>query len=271
MKINFFGIFFRSFFLQIFWNYRKMQNVGRLFIVLPVLKQIYKDNPEMLKRAIIRNLDAFNTNPVMSSYSIGAMLKQEEKISQTEKVRLLGEEREWRIISVSTANTAASLGDRLFWATLKPFSLVLLILALYLLQIYTLKGIDTPKEMVFAAILAICISLFVYNVPALYVRYQGLKDSYNGSEDNFYGLIKLNWNKIIYFLKTVGQILTFGIFIYSIYVNFVGEKLSADLLTKTALLVSFLVLSIWTRRMNIPNIYLYIVATIIFCAASIIS
>ncbi|MBR4508157.1 MAG: PTS system mannose/fructose/sorbose family transporter subunit IID [Elusimicrobiaceae bacterium] len=271
MKINFFKIFLRTFLLQIFWNYRKMQNIGRLFVVLPVLKNLYKDNPDMLKRAIQRNLDAFNSNPVMASYSLGAIIKQEEKIAKTEPVRLAGEERELRAISISTANTVASIGDRLFWATLKPFSLLLLIITLYTVQVYTFKNLETPTERVFAAIGAVIFSLFVYNVPALIVRYKGLKDSYNGTEDNFYGLIKVNWNRIIYALKTTGQILTFGIFVYSLYINFAGEGLSADLLTRTALLVSFLVLSIWTKKLNIPNIYLYIVATIIFCAASFIS
>ena len=190
MKIDFFKIFLRTFILQIFWNYRKMQNVGRLLVVLPLLQQLYKDNPQMLKRAVARNLDAFNTNPVMSSYSLGALIKQEEKISSAEPVALLAEEREWRIISVSTANTAASLGDRLFWATLKPLSLVLLIIVLYTVQIYTLKNLETSKEMLWGAVMAILISLLVYNIPALIVRYKGLKDSYNGTEDTFYGLIK---------------------------------------------------------------------------------
>lgn len=271
MKINFFKIFLRTFLLQIFWNYRKMQNIGRLLVLMPVLKQLYKDNPEMLKRAITRNLDAFNSNPVMASYSFGAMIKQEEKIAQTEQIKLAGEERELRVIAVSTANAAASLGDRLFWATLKPFSLLLLIIALYTLQIYTFKNPDTPAERILTAIGVILFSLLVYNIPALIVRYKGLKDSYNGTEDDFYGLIKLNWNKIIYVLKTIGQVLTFAIFAYSLYINFAGEGLSADLLTRTALLVSFLVLSVWTRKLNIPNIYLYIAATFIFCAASFMS
>ena len=271
MKIDFFKIFLRTFLLQIFWNYRKMQNIGRLFVVLPILKNLYKDNPQMLKRAIMRNLDAFNSNPVMASYSLGAMIKQEEVIAKADQVKLLAEEREWRVISISTANTAASLGDRLFWATLKPFSLLILIITLYAVQVYTFKNLDTSAEMIFAAVCAIIFSLFIYNIPALIVRYRGLKDSYFGTEDNFYGLIKLNWNKIIYILKTLGQILTLGIFVYSIYISFMGETLSADVLTKTALLVSFLVLSLWTRKLNIPNIYLYISATIIFCAASFMS
>ena len=175
------------------------------------------------------------------------------------------------IFNISTANTAASLGDRLFWATLKPFSLVVLILILYAVQIHTLKNIDTPHELVLSATIAIVASLLVYNIPALIIRNKGLKDSYDGTEDNFYGLININWNKIIYILKTLGQALTCGIFIYSIYVSFVGEGLSADVITKVALLVSFLVLSLWTKKLNIPNMYLYMLATLIFCVAAIVS
>ena len=104
MKINFFKIFLRTFFLQIFWNYRKMQNIGRLLVLMPILKNIYKDNPDMLKRAIRRNLDTFNSNPIMASYSLGAMIKQEEKISQASPVKLLSEEREFNVIAISTAN-----------------------------------------------------------------------------------------------------------------------------------------------------------------------
>jgi len=271
MKIDFIKVFLRTFLLQIFWNYRKMQNIGRFLIVLPILKQLYKDRPDYYKRALIRNLDTFNSNPVMASYSIGAMIKQEEKIAQTEQPKLLSEEKEWRVISGSTANAAASLGDRLFWATLKPFSLLLLIILLYVAQVYVLKEITTIQGKIFIAIVAIIFSLLAYNIPALWIRHKGLKDSYNGTEEDFYGLIKLNWNRIIFMLKRVGQVLTFGIFIYGVYIAFSGESLSADLITKSALLVSFLILSVWSKRLNIPNAYLYIVATIIFSAAALIS
>lgn len=271
MKIDFAKVFLRTFLLQIFWNYRKMQNIGRFLVVLPILKQLYKDRPDYYKRALIRNLDTFNSNPVMASYSLGAMIKQEEKIAQTEQAKLLSEEKEWRVITGSTANAAASLGDRLFWATLKPFSLLLLIILLYILQVYTFKEITISHEKTFISLIAVIFSLLIYNVPALWIRSKGLKDSYNGTEEDFYGLIKLNWNRIIFMLKRVGQILTFCIFIYGVYISFTGESLSVDLITKSALLVSFLILSVWSKRLNIPNVYLYIVATIIFCAAALIS
>lgn len=271
MKINFFQILLRTFFLQIFWNYRKMQNIGRFFIVLPILKRLYKNNPEMLQRAFIRNVDAFNSNPIMASYSLGAMIKQEERISKTEKIKVLNEERMWYMITESTANTAASLGDRLFWATLKPFSLLFLIIVLYLAKIYIFKETFSLTGKVGFVLFAVVVSLLIYNLPALLVRYKGLKDSYNGNDQDYYGLIKLNWNKIIYVLKTVGQILTFSIFIFGVYVNFAGDPLCADLITRSALLVSFVILSVWAKRLNVPSIYLYIAATIVFCSATLIS
>ena len=121
---NNFGIFLRTFLLQGYWNFARLQNVGMLYIMDPVLKRLYKNRPAIYLRAKARNLETFNSHPSMSVYSIGAMIKQEEKLASLEGEELIEEEREWRIIRASTANTAASIGDRLFWAVLKPLSLV---------------------------------------------------------------------------------------------------------------------------------------------------
>ena len=39
----------RSYFLQNGFNYNSYQGTGYLFVILPVLKKIYKDDPEKLK------------------------------------------------------------------------------------------------------------------------------------------------------------------------------------------------------------------------------
>ena len=120
-------VFLRSYLLQGFWNYAHMQNIGVLFALTPALNDIYKRDAEGLRRAVARNIEAFNTNPVLSTYSLGALIGQERKIAAVPPADVPAsalsrqdEEREYRIIRAGTANTAASLGDRLFWATLKP-------------------------------------------------------------------------------------------------------------------------------------------------------
>jgi len=264
-------VFFRSFLLQGFWNYTQLQNIGMLFIMMPSLKRVYKDNKEGLKRAMVRNLESFNSQPVMSTYSIGAMLKQEQKVAAATPMSRPEEEREYRIIRSSTANTAASLGDRLFWATLKPLSLVLCFFVLFSGEVQVLREEAHDGEIVFIVMLALIGSLLVYNVPALVTRFKGLLDSYNGSEDDFYGLIKVNWNKVIYFLKTLGQIFTVFVLIYGLYIRFKDSEIDVDYVTRISLLAAFLFLGVLMKKLNIPSVALYIAATLVFAAASFLA
>ena len=68
-------IFLRSFFLQTGWNYLKFQNIGLVFVMLPFLKQLYKDQPEKLPVVLKRYLENFNTQLLFSyekySFNLG--------------------------------------------------------------------------------------------------------------------------------------------------------------------------------------------------------
>lgn len=271
MYVGPFSVVLRSLFLQSFWNYAKFQNIGVLHIVQPSLKIIYQKNELLYKRAVARNLEGFNCNPVMSLYSIGAMLRQEEKLSTCTKLNFHQEEREWRIIRASTANTAASLGDRLFWATLKPLSLVVCIFVLFAGQIHILHETGSSRQTLLTILLALIGSLLVYNIPAFVIRAKGFFDGYRGTEDNFYGLINLNWNKTIFFLKTLGQIFTLAIFVYGVYMRFKGSSVDADTITKGSLLVAFVILTLFMKKLNMPSIFLYIIGAVLFALASLLA
>ena len=125
--------------------------------------------------------------------------------------------------------------------------------------------------MLFSVLLAIIGSLLVYNIPALAARYKGFLDSYNGNEDNFYGLINLNWNKVIAFLKTLGQIFTVFIIFFGLYIRFKDAMLDADFIARASLLIAFIVLSMFMKKLSIPNIFLYVIATVVFAAASFLA
>ncbi|MDR0734806.1 MAG: PTS system mannose/fructose/sorbose family transporter subunit IID [Elusimicrobiota bacterium] len=274
------SVFLRSYLLQGFWNYAQMQNIGALFALTPALKYIYKKDAEGLRHAVARNVEAFNTNPVLSTYSLGALIGQERKISATPIVSAPSlsaapsrqdEEREYRIIRAGTANTAASLGDRLFWATLKPLSLVLCLTILFGAQVQILHEDMPSGGAVFEAALAVIASLLLYNVPATAARIKGLADSFRGTEDDFYGLIKINWNKIIYFLKTLGQVFTVFVIFCGLYLRFSGESVNVDLAARFALCAAFVVLSVFMKKLNIPNMFLYLGATAFFTAASLLA
>ena len=195
----------RSLFLQGFWNFKKMQNIGMLLIMYPYLCKLYPEKNKFFKRAVLRNLDGFNTNPVMVSFCFGAVMKQEDLLSKSQNNLPLfyDQEKEWLIIRSSIATTVASLGDRLFWSTLKPLSLVVAFVVLCLGQIHFLNdGVNIAGKGLIV-LLALIAAFLAYNVPAFITRYKGISLGYQGTEDDFFGLIKLNWNKIITILKTI--------------------------------------------------------------------
>ncbi len=257
--------------MQGFWNFARLQNVGMLYIMEPALRRIYEGRPQVYSRAKSRNLETFNTHPAMSGYSIGAMIKQEEKLAEKEGDELLEEEREWRIIRASTANTAASIGDRLFWATLKPLSLVFSFVILFVGQVDVLQENVSAAQSLTAALLALAGSLLIYNIPVWIIKFKGLADGYQGNEDNFYGLINLNWNRMIVFLKLLGQILVLFVIFYAIYIRFRKSSADPESIARISLLAAFLILSIFMRKLNIPNIFLYLAATAVFSLAAFLA
>jgi len=266
MDINKTKYILRSLLLQGFWNSRKMQNVGMLFIVYPYLFKLYSSAPKFLRRAIQRNLESFNTNPVMVSFCLGAVMRQEEVLF---KVRnnldiFYEQEKEWIVLRSSIASTVASLGDRLFWSTLKPLSLVFAFTVLYLGQVYFLNDTVEVNNLGLIVTFALVLAFLSYNIPVFITRYKGFTLGYEGTEDDFFGLTKLNWNKVITILKTIGQVLTLFVFIYGLYFYFAGFNIDADVITKVTLLSAFIILSVFIKKWNIPNIYLYLGAVLVF-------
>jgi len=79
--------------LQWSWNYERMQALGFLWAILPVLEKIYKKGDD-LKEAMRRHLQFYNTNPVASPLILGAAIALEEdnagKAASSIKVGLMG-------------------------------------------------------------------------------------------------------------------------------------------------------------------------------------
>jgi PTS system mannose-specific IID component len=262
------GIFFRSYLLQGFWNYAQLQNIGLLFILMPHLKDIYKNNKDGMARSVARNLEAFNSNPVFSTYAIGAMLRQEERLAVLPAAILSNEEREFRIIRASTANTAASIGDRLFWGLLKPLSLLLGLLVLLFFGVRISEYYFTGNHLTAIYAAALAVSLLVYNIPATLVRFKGLGDGYDGNENNFYGLVKVNWNKIIYLLKMFGQVCIIIIVFWEFCSKITSVPTEAGYIIRMSLLAAFMFMSALMRKFRIPNAVLYIITSAVFACAA---
>ena len=260
------NLFLRSFFLQAGWNFAKYQNFGFAFIMLPVLQRLYKDDPAALSAVMQRYLDTFNTQPVLASFCFGALAKREESIVQAKSVTEYKEQvLEWSGIRRGLSITVASIGDRLFWGTLKPLSLLLAVLIWMLLGVNffnTSISTDMPDAYVY---LAISITFVAYNSIALFVRWKGLKISYNSDEANCFGLTCFDWNRAIYNLKRLGLVFTIALLLFGVYRYFTQmPKQDVYFFSRAVLVLFFVILSFFTRRLRIPNAYLYLAAVVTF-------
>ena len=103
-------VYIRNLFtLQFGWNYEKMQGLGYSYVIMPVLKRLYANDPEKMKRALKMELGYFNTTPGMSHLIVGADMALQEE---------LGIEAEEAISGLKTGlmGPFAGVGDTLFIA-----------------------------------------------------------------------------------------------------------------------------------------------------------
>ncbi len=259
------NMFLRSFFLQTGWNYVKYQNLGVAFVMMPFLRYIYKDDEDTLSSVTQRYLEAFNTQPIMASFCFGAMAKQEENIAKTHSITEYKEAvAEWSGMRRGLSITAASIGDRLFWGTLKPLTLLMAIFIWMILGVnfFETDTLDNPP--VLYALAAGAAAFFVYNSIALFVKWEGLKIGYACDESSCFGLTRFDWNRTIYNAKRIGIIFAVSLILFGVYRYFGGIRVDIDFIARALLVVFFVIISFVTRRLRIPNVYLYITAVIVF-------
>ncbi len=260
------SLFLRSFFLQTGWNYQKNQNIGLMFVMWPFLKQLYKQDPDALPSVLTRYLQNFNTHPVMASFCFGALARQEEDVLKTKNAKELEEQITlWAEIKRSLSITTASIGDRLFWGTLKPLSLlvalfVLLVLGINFFEIQ-LPATTSSWYIFFAG----AVAFITFNAIAFFIRWKGLSISYFNEDHRCFGLTEFDWNKTIYNAKKLGLFFTvcmIGIGVFYFMQTSLAQNV--QFITRAILVLFFISISFITRRLRIPNMYLYLVAIAVF-------
>jgi PTS system mannose-specific IID component len=87
------------------WNYERMQGLGYLYCMMPLLKKLHKDKRD-LKDAMRLHMEFFNTNPFIASWIIGMNAKVEDEGASPETVRS---------IKVGYMGPLAGIGDSLIY------------------------------------------------------------------------------------------------------------------------------------------------------------
>lgn len=93
---------------QTAWSYEKMQGLGYCYSMLPVLKEIYKDDPKGLKEAVKNHLQFFNTNQWMASIILGVNVAIEKDLKTKGKDAIAS-------IKTGLMGPLAGVGDTLFY------------------------------------------------------------------------------------------------------------------------------------------------------------
>ncbi len=153
-----FAAFLTSLGLQAGYNYDGFQNIGMAATLLPALRDLYPD-PDDLRQAVSRHLRYFNTNPYLAPFTAGALIAAEEENLALEHPE---EGIAWMDrFKQASGSVLGNLGDRFFWAGLRPLACLGGVIAFLLSPLY--------------GVLAL---LLIFNLPHLLIRAEGLRLGY---------------------------------------------------------------------------------------------
>ena len=109
------SVAWRSTFLQGSWNYKRMQNGGWVFALIPAIKKLYTNKEDQIA-ALKRHLEFFNTHPYVASPVIGVTLALEEDKANGAPV----DDAAIQGVKVGMMGPLAGVGDPVFWYTVRP-------------------------------------------------------------------------------------------------------------------------------------------------------
>lgn len=145
------ALLLRSFLVQGAWNYQTLIGTGFAFLLLPVLRHRFAEDPAALEAAIRRHIEIFNSHPYLVTVAAGAVARLEEE--GTDPVTI-------QRFKGALRSPLGSLGDRLVWLVWRP-TIALLGVALFLSGAPWWAAVGT--------------FLVVYNAFHLWLRVRGLQ------------------------------------------------------------------------------------------------
>lgn len=210
-------VFNRSFMYGSSWNYERMQNLGFLYTILPVLKKLYPNKDEA-GPAMKRHLEFFNTHQTAAPFILGVTAAMEEQEGNEGADSITG-------IKVGLMGPLAGLGDSLFWLTLVPICFSI--------------GASYSKE---GGILGIFIALLLFNIINIPVKYLGLKYGYSkGSSLIQENSTKGTLNRVTNMATALGLILVGGLIPQMVGINFALEFTQGDLVISVQEMITNLI------------------------------
>ncbi len=149
----------RSLAIQASWNYQTMQGAGLAFALMPVLARLSGGDREALAAAVGRHAGFYNGHPYLSTVAIAALARMESEAVDSSQIEQFKN---------AIVGPLGGLGDRLVWASWRPFC------ALTAILVYAL---GTPWWA------AVATFLVLYNTVQLGLRAWGLRFGWRHGRD----------------------------------------------------------------------------------------
>lgn len=235
-----FKVFIASFFMQSVWNFRSLISVGFSACLFPVLNKLYQ-TPEEKKEFLLRHLRFFNAHPYLASFALGVAIRLEELHAQNQEENLETLDRMKELL----IGPLGAIGDKLFWATIKPATLIAGMVLVLLAPTVPLRW------------LALMVVFLLYNIPHFYFRYRGIVEGYEHPLEIYRFVNQQRFHRL---QVTYAAILIVALL--SLLILF-GVKL-AGLHSGLALIFYLSVLYAYGMRKIVDNFYLISLATFIF-------
>ena len=147
-------VLLRSFFIHCAVNFRRMQNLGFTYSLIPLLdaKKMSDDDKENF---LVRHLQMFNTHPYLSALLIASIARMEEDRPDGEDAAYI------EVVKNSLAGPCAAIGDTFFWGAMRPCA-----------------GIVSTWVALLGVIWAPLVFLLCYTPAHLWVRLKGFSEGY---------------------------------------------------------------------------------------------
>lgn len=158
------SMFFRSLFLQAGFCDERRQALGFAWALDPAPREAYPADPRGLSQARARHLESFNTNPCAVGLILGttAALEAGASASSPALARM-----------PAAAASLAAAADPFFWGALRPLSAASAVFVASCLLLLRL-----PHPFFWGA----ACGLAVFNVPAFFARWEGLRQGLSKGE-----------------------------------------------------------------------------------------
>lgn len=239
-KWDLFKVFLASFFMQAVWNFRSLISIGFSICFFPILGKLCS-SPQAKREFFQRHLKFFNSHPYFASFALGVSIRLEEirASGQSDIPETLDRLKDLLI------SPLGAVGDRLFWATIKPASLIL-----------GMVGILVSPTVSFK-ILALFLTFLVYNIPHFYYRYQGIVEGYQHPLEIYKYVGQQRFETLRIFFVYI-----FGVALVALLIVFNYKLLHSQ----PGLIAVFLLSTVYALIFNkmIKNFYVVCLATFIF-------